>query len=392
LPNRLKLIEDINAHVGCYLVLFNIDRFSRINYFYGFKAGDMLIYEFSTFLKERLVYTGKLYKLPSDEFALIVTQRDIDIHQFIHTISIELKMMLFNYQNIKIAYTATIGVAKVIGDGVSMRHADITVNQAKLMHKQYLFYEDIEKENKRIIQKSMNLALSVREAIQDNRLQMHYQPIFELKSGKLHSYEALARFYIDRNNMLMPNDFLPILPHIHLSHDFIKMVIEQTFQLFAKHDIRFSINLSIEDILESELNNFLCTQLQKYQLHERVTLEILETVEIVQSDAMQNFIAHAKSLGIKIAIDDFGSGFANFEYITKINADIIKIDGSLIKNIDTDSNAKIVVETIVAFAQKLGMKTVAEYVHSQEVYEVVKAIGIDYAQGFYLGEPLPTLL
>ncbi len=392
LPNRLKLIEDIGNYAGCYLVLFNIDRFSRINYFYGFEAGDLLLYEFATFLKERLETIGLLYKLPSDELALVVTTKAIDIHHFIHTISLELKMMLFNYQNIKIAYTATIGVAKIVGDGVSMRHADTTVSQAKLMRKQYLFYEDIENENKRVIQKSLQLALSVREAIQHKGLQMHYQPIFDLKTDRIYSYEALARFVLDNGTILMPSDFLPILPDIHLSHDFVKMVIEQTFECFAKHDMRFSINLSIEDILDTHLNDFLCLQLHKYQLHKKITLEILETVEIVESDAMKKFITQAKSLGIHIAIDDFGSGFANFEYITKIDADIIKIDGSLIKNIHTDTNAKIVVETIVAFAQKLGIKTVVEYVHSQEVYDVVKAIGIDYGQGFYLGEPLAHLL
>jgi len=392
LPNRLKLIEDIGNYAGCYLVLFNIDRFSRINYFYGFEAGDLLLNEFAAFLKERLENIGLLYKLPSDELALVVAIKAIDIHRFIHTISLELKMMLCNYKNIKIAYTATIGVAKIIGDGVSMRHADITVSQAKLMRKQYLFYEDIENENKRVIQKSLQLALSVREAMQHKRLQMHYQPIFDLKTDTIYSYEALARFVLDNGTVLMPSDFLPILPDIHLSHDFVKMVIEQTFECFAKHDARFSINLSIEDILDTHLNDFLCLQLQKHQLHKKITLEILETVEIVESDAMKKFITQAKSLGIQIAIDDFGSGFANFEYITKINADIIKIDGSLIKNIHTDTNAKIVVETIVAFAQKLGMKTVAEYVHSQEVYDVVKAIGIDYGQGFYLGEPLAHLL
>ncbi|MEA2028860.1 MAG: EAL domain-containing protein [Campylobacterota bacterium] len=392
MPNRIKLLEELVLYKDRYLILFNIDRFSRINYFYGFKAGDMLIKEFASYLRSKFENIGILYKLPSDEFVLILTDTNVDIRQLVHSVSHELKMMLFNYQNIKIAYTATMGVAKVIGDGVSMRHADISVNHAKLIHKQYIFYEDIEKENNQVIKDSMSLALGIREAIQENRLCMYYQPIYDIQSGEIYSYEALARFCITSDEMLMPSEFLPILPYIHLSNDFVQMVIEKTFELFAKTNSRFSINLTIEDILDREINDFLCAQLQKYDLYDKITIEILETVEIVESKEIIEFIDRTKSLGIKIAIDDFGSGVANFEYITKINADILKIDGSLIKNINSDTNAKIVVETIVAFAQKLGMKTVAEYVHSKEVYDVIKALGIDYAQGFYLAKPSPYLL
>jgi len=392
LPNRIKLLSDIFWHQKKYLVLFNIDRFSRINYFYGFDAGDMLIRNLASYLKSQLQSLGVLYKLPSDEFALILTEQNVDLRPLIHDLSLELKMMLFHYQGIKVPYTVTMGIAQIVGDGISMRHADISINHARLVHKPYAFYEEIRKENQKTIQDTTALALTTREAIKNHCLCMHYQPIFDLRNGEVYSYEALARLCISPDEMLMPSEFLPILPYIHLSDEFLKLVIDQTFALFAKHNIKFSINLAIDNILDQDINDFLCMQLQKYNLYENLTIEILETVEIVESAEIIDFIDRAKSLGIKIAIDDFGSGFANFEYITKINADILKIDGSLIKNIDQDQNAKIVVETIVTFAQKLGMKTVAEYVHSKAVYDVVKALGIDYAQGFYLGKPQPYLL
>jgi len=392
LPNRIKLLQDITKFQKHHLILFNIDRFSRINYFYGFDVGDMLIRSLSSYLEAQFNAIGILYKLPSDEFALIVTDETIDIHTFIETISLELKMMLFNYQEIKVPYTVTMGIAKIIGDGVSMRHADISISHARLIHKPFAFYEDIQNENQTTIQNTTNLALTTREAILNKRICMHYQPIYDLKTENIYSYEALARFCITPDEILMPSEFLPILPYIHLSNDFLKLVIDETFKLFSQNAMKFSINLSIENILDDDINTFLCDQLQKYNLYNKLTIEILETVEIVASDKMHEFIKRAKSLGIKIAIDDFGSGFANFEYITKINADILKIDGSLIRNIDRDSSAKVIVETIVTFAKKLGMKTVAEYVHSQEVYEVVKALDIDYAQGFYLGKPLPNIV
>jgi diguanylate cyclase (GGDEF)-like protein len=391
LPNRIKLLQDILHYKNKHIVLFNIDRFSRINYFYGFDAGDMLIRELSNYLKSQFKNIGILYKLPSDEFALILTDHRIDMRPLINFISQELKMMLFNYQEIKVPYTVTMGIAKIVGDGISMRHADISVNHARLVHKPYAFYEDIERETKKTIKNTTTLALTTREAIKNDCLCMHYQPIYDLKSGKIHSYEALARLCIDEQK-LMPNEFLPILPYIHLSNEFVKLVIDQTFKLVAKEQIRVSLNLAIDNILDADINDYLCTQLQKYNLYDKLTIEILETEEIVESDEITEFIERAKSLGIQIAIDDFGSGFANFEYITKINANILKIDGSLIKNIDSDHNAKIVVETIVSFAKKLGMKTVAEYVHSKEIYALVKTLDIDYAQGYFLAQPSPIII
>ena len=123
----------------------------------------------------------------------------------------------------------------------------------------------------------------------------------------------------------------------------------------------------------------------------RVTFEILETQELGNAEVVKSFVAEVQRYGATVAIDDFGSGFANFENLTRINADTIKIDGSLIRKVDEDVNARVVVETIVTFAKKLGMKTVAEFVHSESVLQAVQELGIDYAQGYFLGRPEPAL-
>ena len=119
----------------------------------------------------------------------------------------------------------------------------------------------------------------------------------------------------------------------------------------------------------------------------RVTFELLESEAVSDFKKLERFISEVKRHGAKIAIDDFGSGYSNFSYLTKMSADYIKIDGSLIRNIDVDKSSLLVVETIVDFAKKLGIKTVAEYVHSSVVMDKVKELGIDYSQGFYIDEP-----
>ncbi len=167
-------------------------------------------------------------------------------------------------------------------------------------------------------------------------------------------------------------------------------VIKKAFDYFANKDVEFSINLSLEDILHKPTIEFLKEKLEENRnAAQRLIVEIVEEEGIENYQEICDFIEKLKSYGCKIAIDDFGTGYSNFEYLMKLNVDIVKIDGSMIKYINQDLNAKIVTELIVTFAKKLNIKTVAEFVHSQEIHEIVTDMGIDFSQGFYLGVPKP---
>ena len=131
---------------------------------------------------------------------------------------------------------------------------------------------------------------------------------------------------------------------------------------------------------------------QRYNVLNKLTFEILESESIEDIDAVIAFTNLASKQGCKISIDDFGSGYSNFMHILKLEANYLKIDGSLIKNIHKDKDAKIIVKSIVKFAQELGLKTVAEFVHCQEVQDEILHLGIDYSQGYLLGEPKPELI
>ena len=151
-----------------------------------------------------------------------------------------------------------------------------------------------------------------------------------------------------------------------------------------------SINITKEDIVNQETTNYLIELLQQYPtLKERITLELVESEGIENSIEVRNFLQTARAHGCLLAIDDFGAGYSNFEYLSRLNVDFIKIDGSLIKNMDTDANAYATVKTITHFAKNLGILVVAEFVHKKEILEKVQELGIHYAQGFYLHEPSP---
>lgn len=188
--------------------------------------------------------------------------------------------------------------------------------------------------------------------------------------------------------IISPFKFLNVAKKSKLYSVLTQKVIEKSFNYFKYKDVEFSINLSLEDILHKPTISFLEQMLnENKKAAQRFIVEIVEEEGIENYQEISDFIERLKYLGCKVAIDDFGTGYSNFEYLMKLNVDIVKIDGSMIKYINQDLNAKVVTELIVSFTKKLNIKTVAEFVHSEEIFEIVKDMGIDYSQGFYLGTP-----
>ena len=128
-------------------------------------------------------------------------------------------------------------------------------------------------------------------------------------------------------------------------------------------------------------------KLKKYNVADRVVWEILEDESIKDYEVLIEFIKEVKKLGSKIAIDDFGTGYSNFSYLLKMDIDYLKLDASIIKHLDNDENSKKIVETIKTFADKMGAKTIAEFVCNKKIFDEVKNVGIDFAQGYYIDEP-----
>jgi len=234
-----------------------------------------------------------------------------------------------------------------------------------------------------------NLKMSglVRHAVENSNIIPYFQAIFDNRTSKIVKYECLARLVDNNNRILSPLLFIPVAKKIKVYNIVTKTIIDKSFSAFENSNFEFSINLSIEDIMNSEIFKYILEKLRNSNASSRVTFELLESEAIQDFKRVERFIVEIKRYGAKIAIDDFGSGYSNFSYLTKMSVDYIKIDGSLIRDLDVDKNALIVVETIVEFAKKLGIKTIAEYVHSSTVMDKVKDLGIDYSQGFYVDKP-----
>lgn len=190
---------------------------------------------------------------------------------------------------------------------------------------------------------------------------------------------------------MSPFFFLEVSKKAKLYQSITKTVIAKSFKKFENSKHAVSINITTEDILSLGVRDFIIQKLSESAGKVKVIFEIVESDGIENYEEVSKFIADAKKYGAEIAIDDFGTGYSNFEHILRLKVDYIKIDGSLIKNLHIDKHSAVIVETIVSFAKKLGIKTVAEFVHSKDVIDKVASMGIDYSQGFYLSEPKEEL-
>lgn len=407
LPNREKLRLDTGHHQGV-LFLINIDSFREFNDFYGNALGDRIISDIAGRLKsllrdrrEPVLSHGVLYKLNSDEFGILVIQPfgRQEVIQAAEKIVRCINERMFRYEGHELPVTVTLGIAFGEKQDLRLGHqerrtpgilarADIALKNAKRLNHHYQLYE-----SSLVIPESFEENIlwtrKLKESIKGDRVVGFFQPIINNKTGAVEKYECLIRIIDDDENILYPSAFLKISKRSRIYPELTRIIVQRAFSE-AKNvpDAGFSINISVEDIMNSETVVFIYDALEQHpEIAARICFEILETEYIECVEIVKTFIRKIKAFGSDIAIDDFGFGYSNFNYLMELDIDYIKLDASLIKNIHTNNNAFMIAETIVSFCNKLGIRTIAEYVHSREVQDVVRSLGIDYSQGYYFGKP-----
>jgi diguanylate cyclase (GGDEF)-like protein len=399
LPNRNALIDAIKEEAPYTLILINIDAFKEINDFYSYQAGDSLIKQLSIKLSEvPLLFEHKLYHLHADEFAFLIYNKIS--HDEIYFIVKELEKMVQKHtfyasMNQSILFTLSFGIAYSKESSPRnkelIKEAHYALHSTKKQTETWSIYqESIEPTSH--YEENLYWLKKVKSAIEDDRIEPYFQPIVNQKTGKIVSYEALIRL-IERNGVaLSPHLFLDIAKKSKLYTTLTKVMIKKTFKTFKKSKKHFSINFSYEDMIDSEVLALLTKELQDGKIGQQFTAEILESESITNYDLVKNFIDTIKSYGAKVAIDDFGSGYSNFERLFKLDIDVIKIDGSIIKDIDENKQLHIITETIVNFAKKTNIQVIAEYVHSKEIVDILTKMGVTKMQGYYFAEPNETII
>ena len=393
LPNRQKLLKDLKDNKIQKIAMININSFRDINNFYGFEAGDLVLKKFSQILLDKISTNINLdlYRVANDVFAICTKNKDNlkEIRDICTNIIEYFSLHPILINNNSFYLSISIGVARNCKDSAVQNNllskAEYALRIAKKRDISILFLdENIElynklKENKKLIEELKNALIS-------NNLLIYGQKLINNISKK-EKYEILMRVKLEDGSILTPYSFLKEAKKAKLYLGMTRMLVKKACEYFKGKDIDFNLNLTLEDIKDQYTMDFIVNTMEKTNTAKQITFEIVESEGIESFTEVSNFIKKAKKLGCKIAIDDFGTGYSNFEYIIKLDVDYIKIDGSLIKNINTDNNLYLTVQTIVGFAKALKIKTVAEFVHNEEVLNCVKNLDIDYSQGFFIDEP-----
>ena len=244
----------------------------------------------------------------------------------------------------------------------------------------------LEKEKALAVKKLQTFSM-LREAINTYNIVSYFQPIVNNRTQKIEKYESLVRLIDGESKIVSPHLFLEIAKEGKYYNEITSIVLRNSFRALFYTDVGISINLSTSDMTQKSITKEFFELLERYRTEtHRITVEIIEDDDVDDLVVTQEFISYIKSKGVKIAIDDFGKGFSNFSRILAYEPDYIKIDGSLIRDIESNIASKNMVETIVYFSKKQGIKTVAEYVENENIYKILCNIGVDYSQGYYFGK------
>ena len=346
------------------------------------KAGEEIL----GIVNEIIPLESKFFQISDDKYCILFpnidTRKGIEFAHILKTLIIERKTCT-NLSEVDVMISSGLVIGKV--DIIIPKAFSAIKHAKKLVSK--IYFLDIDDEIFKEQQtKEIAYNALIKDAVQQGKIVPFYQPIFDNKLKKITKFECLARL-LDKNRVLYPFDFLEQVRLMGFMRSITFSIINNSFQTFAKNDLAFSINITEEDIRDTQMIDYLRNRCEKYGINpNRIIIEILEDIEFDDDDLIVNNILILKDMGFKIAIDDFGYANSNFGRLIKMQIDYIKIDGRFIKNMDSNAMSYRIVRSITDFAKNIGVQCIAEHVHSKPVHNLVLELGIEFSQGYFIGE------
>lgn len=345
------------------------------------KAGEEIL----GIVNEIIPLESKFFQISDDKYCILFpnidTRKGIEFAHILKTLIIERKTCT-NLSEVDVMISSGLVVGKV--DIIIPKAFSAIKHAKKLVSK--IYFLDIDDEIfKEQQKKEIAYNALIKDAVQQGKIVPFYQPIYDNKLKKITKFECLARL-LDNNRVLYPFDFLEQVRLMGFMRSITFSIINNSFQAFAKNKLEFSINITEEDIRDTQMIDYLRNRCEKYGINpNRIIIEILEDIEF-DDDLIVNNILILKDMGFKIAIDDFGYANSNFGRLIKMQIDYIKIDGRFIKNMDSNAMSHKIVRSIADFAKNIGVQCIAEHVHSKAVQNLVENLGIEFSQGHFIGE------
>jgi len=393
-----------NNHENHALCFLDLDKFKTVNDSCGHKAGDELLIQLTRIIKDNIRSHDTLARIGGDEFGLLLEgcslEKAIEIAEGIVSL---IKNYEFNWQHKKFHVGVSIGLVTIDHNTpdveIALSQADIACYAAKDMGRNQVHVHGLNDERVKKMHKELSWVADINNTASDHRFSLYLQPIKNMQSKQPASmYEVLLRLNDDEGTLISPGSYIPAAERFSLMKDVDYWVIEQTFKQLSrlyksiKHcDVCLFINISVNSLTNSQFSEFVIQQYKKYNISpDAVCLEMSENNAIKNINQTADMISALRKYNIRFAIDDFGTGISSFSYLKNLPVDFLKIDGSIIKNISHNTADRAMVAAINQIGKVMNIQTIAKHVENVFTLNQLKEIGIDYAQGYYLGKPKPV--
>ena len=406
LPNRSLFHERASrailsaqrTDVSVALVLLDLDRFKEVNDTLGHPNGDLLLQEIGGRLRASLRESDTVARLGGDEFGLLlptVTDEE-DALRVAEKVRAELRRP-FELQGVRLDLEASVGIALYPKHGndvdTLLQRADVAMYLAKDDHAGCELYTADRDEYS---PSKLALVGELRRGIAQGELFLHYQPKAALAQGRITGVEALVRWQHPDRGQLAPDDFVPLAERTGLTHALTRFVLEEALGqlhqwLDAGLDLDLAVNLSARDLLDETLPETIVKLLAANQVPaSRLELEVTESVILADPLRARRILLALGEIGVRIVIDDYGSGYSSLSYLKHLPVNGIEIDRSFVVNMEHDASDAVIVRSTIELGRSLGLTVVAEGVETAETWAELKKLGCEMAQGFYLSRPVPA--
>ena len=380
-----------------FLVYMKLDEFNILEEFYDSATVEHIQDKVALYLESNMPTSlkfDKVYRLENGEYALI-NEKSICVENkniFIENI-LKFQSLIKN-DSVDIGdidYDMSLLICLSCDNNQLLENSKLGIKELIKTKKQFIISNNLAKKEEHKALENIKTISTVKKALNnfnDYKIVSHFQPIINNKTKKIEKYESLVRLIDNNGEVFSPIAFLDTAKKGKYYSQITALVLDNSFEALANTNMDISINLSALDIEHESTRSKIFELLTKnIKDANRIVIELLEDEGINNFHILKDFINAVKSLGVKIAIDDFGAGYSNYERLLEYHPDILKIDGCLIRDIETNTYSLSVVKNIVSFAKEQNILTVAEYVENENIFNILKGLGVDYSQGYYFGKP-----
>ena len=406
LLNRRRFRAELDQYVsfaaryggqGAVMVI-DIDGLKEVNDSLGHRAGDTLIRRVSEILRERVRATDIVARLSGDEFAVLMPQTDTGgALQLGEDLRAQVAEGMPPASEVDGA-TISVGIAmfggqSTIGAESVLVAADQAMYEAKEVRNRIALFHP-PGETGEVTKRGQTTSARIRDALTQNRLRLATQPIRSLASGGIERYELLLRMTGDDGELLPASSFIEVAERSGMVQELDRWVVAQALEMIGEREragapVSLHMNISGASITDVSVLEFIERRLDEGEADpSRCTFEITQTARVEDYDTAAGFADRLTEFGCEVAIDDYGAGFGPFAYLQKMPFDVIKIDGTFIRELTRNDADQLTVQAIVQIARGLGKRTIAEFVEDEETRTLLRDYGVDMAQGFHLGRPM----